>query len=1193
MKHILRFSQMGGLRSKFSFAAVLMVAIIGYFWLNTLAKQQDEILRRYHRECMNTASVISSTVAEHMHDRNFNEIKRRAEQFMQLPRVIRLQFLDFKGSPIVDVASPDYRNLSAIPDGIRSTATPVIWGTTDIGEVRMEFSRSVEKADLETMTISMIGYLMVLLVLVAGATTLILNRMVIRPIRVLQKAFESAGTGKLDTPDVKADSGDEIGQLARSFNAMKARLRDTLEMLAQEKGKLEERVNQRTSELRDAIESLRESELKFRTLYDSSSDAVMLLDEGGFFDCNSAALEMFGFADSLEFRGKTPIDLSPPSQPGGRDSQVLAEQYISVAMRDGYARFEWLHRRTDGTEFPAEVLLDRLELGGKMVIQTVVRDITERKTAEKALRDSEVRHRALFDASADGILIADHAEGLIRYANPAILSMLGYAEGELVGLRSMDIHPQDALEYVSSEFEAQGRGEKRLASDIPCLRKDGSILCVDVNASTAVIDGTLCNVGFFRDITERKLAEGALREAKEETEIINLRLEQTLARANDLAIKAEVANAAKSQFLANMSHEIRTPMNGVIGMTGLLIDTELTSEQRDYAETVKSSAEALLDIINDILDFSKIEAGRLELESLDFDLRTCLEEVIDIHAIKAYEKNLELTCLIEPAVPALLQGDPGRLRQVVINLLGNALKFTSEGEVALHVSLDWEADGEAMVRFAVKDTGIGIPECKLDGLFSAFTQVDASTTRQFGGTGLGLSISKQLAEKMGGEIGVESEEGRGSLFWFTARLTKQDPQEAIQGRYAGDIDRARILGVDDNKTNRRVLAGMLKSFGCRLDLADCAESAINKLREAVEANDPFQVAVLDMLMPRIDGESLGRMIKEDPLLRDTILVMMTSLGKRGDAARLAKVGFAGYLTKPVKQSQLCELLHSVLGKAFGNKNSSEKIVARHTLSENRRQKARILLAEDNIINQKVALKILEKLGFRADVVANGLEAIASLKAIPYDLVFMDVQMPEMDGLEATAIIREKENGTGSRVPIIAMTAHVLKGDRQKCIDAGMDDYVSKPVQPRDLAAAINRWIDAEKRPSETDLRENWKAPAEFDRPGFIERLGGDEELAKEIMDAFLMDIPIQIEVLERALSEADEETARRQAHTIKGASGNVSAGSLKDLASEMEDLCSQGDMRQAQGLMKSLIREFENLKLAVAGFTLEEQVGEL
>ena len=810
----------------------------------------------------------------------------------------------------------------------------------------------------------------------------------------------------------------------------------------------------------------------------------------------------------------------------------------------------------------------------------VKEDITGRRLAEENARRESALLSQLISTIPDRVYFKDRDYRFVKVNVAVLLSLGAKSQEEVIGRRDSEFYP---LEYAEKTL-ADDRfvietGESLIGTEEQGTGADGakrwySTTKVPLRDPDGAITGLM---GITRDVTGLKSTETRLRES-------NARLKVALDRAGDLAEKAEAANSAKSEFLANMSHEIRTPMNGVIGMTDLLLETGLNKEQMEYAQTIRTCGEALLSLINDILDFSKVEAGQLKLESVDFDLRSTLEDTVEILGFKAQEKDLDVVCLVDQQVPELLRGDPGRLRQIFFNLIGNAIKFTQRGGVSVHVERIAGSDVSTVLRFSVTDTGIGIDKEKQGLIFSKFTQADPSTTREFGGTGLGLTISRQLVTLFQGEIGVNSEPGKGSTFWFTAVFAIPPVGAHRPVSKEADISGARVLLTDDFKTNRVLVGTLLKNWGCRSDEAPDAGSALHLLRKAALEGDPYAVALLDMHMPGMDGAELGRVIKADEKIKATRLVMLTSLGKRGDAEKLAGVGFTGYLPKPIRPALLRKCLALVLGREEAT-GSDRSLITRHTVAETSRRKLRVLVAEDNTTNRIIAIKMIEKFGHVAEGAENGREAVESLRGMPYDIVLMDCQMPIMDGFEATRVIRDPGSRVRNpRIPIIALTAHAMKGDRELCLEAGMDDYLSKPVNPQELSAALDRWSAHGSHSgvvAETGSSVAQGGPRDFDREGFLERTMGDRDLATEIAAAFLADAPATFAQLSAAIDSGDAEASRKFAHTLKGSSANMGGEKFSEIAARMESAGKQRDSGALSKLLPDAEVAFQSLIAAL------------
>jgi PAS domain S-box-containing protein len=787
--------------------------------------------------------------------------------------------------------------------------------------------------------------------------------------------------------------------------------------------------------------------------------------------------------------------------------------------------------------------------------------------SRRSLKDSEDRYRDIVENSRDLICLHD-LEGRFLSANHAFLELLGYKNEALVG-RGID-------EFLSPDVRGQ------FQSYLAQLKLHGSASgLMKVQGARGEVFILEYNNSVRREGVEKPIVRALARDVTE-----RLRAQKESARAREAA---EAANRAKSDFLARMSHEIRTPLNGVIGMTELALDTQLSREQREYLETSKNSAEALLTVINDILDFSKIEARKLELESVPFRLRDTLDDIVATLAARAQQKELELLSDIAADIPDALVGDPGRLRQILINLLGNAIKFTRSGEIVVRVVREAESDSSVRLRFSVRDTGEGIPPDKHEQIFRPFEQADGSVTRCFGGTGLGLPISAQLAELMGGRLWLESKVGEGSTFHFTVQLGRGEvvtPDICIPVSLL-DLP---VLVVDDNATSRRILEKVLGAWGMRVTSADSCRAALTALRWAGVAEHPIRLALVDARMPGEDGFAFACELRKTPLASPPPVIMMTSAGEAADPTRCRQLGVAVYLTKPVRQALLLEAIFTALAitKSTAEPRELEKRDRPSTIKRHRR----ILLAEDNPVNQTVARRTLEKWGHSVLVVNNGKEALEALGQQEFDVVLMDIEMPEMDGLQAVAALRQRERGAHQHLPVVAMTAHAMKGDRERCLAAGMDAYVSKPVQVRELEDVIEKF-SRDREPAAAPASPATEPPAEravFDRARALEYASGNEELLQEIAAIFLNHSPKVLEEIRSAIAVGDSKTLERAAHTLKGSVSVFGADAARVAAQKLENLGRESSADGAEACCAALEAEVAQLSRELAAFTVAPAV---
>lgn len=885
---------------------------------------------------------------------------------------------------------------------------------------------------------------------------------------------------------------------------------------------------------------------------------------------NAEAIEIVGWT-LAEMLGKSLHDMLHSTRSDGSHLGI-EECPISIAMAAGHVfrSDEEYFQHKSGSLFPVSIVASPIFENGKIVGSVAAfQDITARHAADAALRESETKQRMMLDNAADAVFVAGKDQRWI-YVNDLALKMLGYQRDELIGATMFDILPLAYREMSRLTFGERLKQEKLIRREITLLKKNGKQVSVELNAAL-LPDGSI--YGSCRDITERKILDDALVKAKE---------------------GAESASKAKSEFMATMSHEIRTPMNGIIGMTELALDTNLSAEQREYLEIVKLSSDSLLEIINDILDFSKIESGKLILDEIEFPLAELIAMTLKTLALRAHQKGIELVYKIAPDLPKILIGDPGRLRQVMTNLVGNAIKFSELGDIVLEINLVTKMGEFVEVYFSITDNGIGIERDKQASIFDPFSQADASTTRKYGGTGLGLSISSRIVQNMQGHLRVKSEIGSGSTFYFTAIFgigsdTLADDSEV-------KLQDLTVLVVDDNAVNRHFFSDTFTHWKMQPTLAANGIEALALFSSACDKARPFDLVVLDTCMPEMDGFELATRLQATGQLSNTKMIMLSSAGSSEDALRCAQLGIAGYLRKPISQQELHFLIASAIsGKPSGAVHYADLNRApSNRATKSKEQGLNVLLAEDNLINQKLMLVLLQKWGHVADVAENGIIAVDRFVKQKYDLILMDMQMPELSGIEATQLIRELENGL-SHIPIIAMTANVMQGDQARCIQAGMDDYLSKPINSDVLRERLQFYVD--QKNNEASKHTSVQADAvvkkrladinevSFDYSSAL--LKADVEVLRIISPLFLDGCAAQVNELADAILRRDGEQLHRSAHTIKGLLGNFNATPIENLAKALEQKGKHGDFERVDIIFEEMNTQLELMNAALKHFVLE------
>jgi len=926
---------------------------------------------------------------------------------------------------------------------------------------------------------------------------------------------------------------------------------------------------------------------QYRGLFESANDAILVheTESGIILDCNHKACELYG-CNRLALVGSNLKTLT-------RDTGLYEEEIRRVREGESSAEFTTAHSRKDGRPLKVLVRLSTVEYAGKAAVLSFNRDVTEQDQADKAIAERTAHLNALIRHNPVAIVSLD-VEGKVVMCNAAFEHLFLYSERELLGKTVDQLIAQGEMAEEAKNLTDRANHEETIHVITRRRRRDGTLVDVELHAVPLRIEGEVAGTyGLYVDITDRKGAEEKLKRYAADLEAARDVQEQNtreLTKAfEDLAnakVRADAANQAKSEFLANMSHEIRTPLNGILGMSELLLDTPLSAEQFEYLTMLKSSTDALLSLVNDILDFSKVEARKITLDAIEFKLAESLGDTLRSLSVRASQKGLELACAVSPQVPEYLIGDPGRLRQIVLNLAGNAIKFTEKGEVVVQVEADLQGEDHAMLHFSVRDTGIGISPEKQKTIFGPFEQADGSTTRRYGGTGLGLAITSHLAKLMGGRVWVESAPGQGSTFHFTGRFGVGRSTGAARWAEFARLRNLPALVVDNNATNRHILMEVLRRWKMIPTEAKGGQRALDLLEQSKLARNPYAVILLDSQMPDIDGFAVAEFVKRDPELAGAVILILTSGGRPGDAARCRQLGIAAYLLKPVKQS---ELLEAIL-LAFGTPSdpSPQSLVTRHSLREERRR-LRILLAEDNPVNQALVTRLLEKRGHTVTLAANGKKALEALDNAPtswFDLILMDMLMPEMDGEECVACIRAKEKGSASRVPIIAMTAHAMEGDRERILAMGVDGYLPKPVPSQKLLAAIEGFLQVPSGPVAIHLPNN-RRESVLDRHEVLVRFEGDHLLLGNLISAFFHDCPMLIAAARDAAARQDRGELQRVIRDLKNQLALFSARAAYDAADLAESAVHIQSLDQIDDALARLEEELERLLPALANLGLE------